>query len=172
MSGATGGLVVALLVASDRCARGERTDASGPALAAWLTEHNARLDVQQLLPDDRADIAAQLRSWCDGGSYDLVLTCGGTGVAPRDVTPEATRDVVDREIPGFAETMRRGSAEQTPHALLSRAMAGSRGRTLVLNLPGSPRAALANLAAVWPAIGHAVAKIQGDAADCGSAEGF
>jgi molybdenum cofactor synthesis domain-containing protein len=160
-------LVAALLVLSDRCARGERTDTSGPALVEWLAERRVRIGAFKLLPDDRLRITALLRAWCDDGQFDLILTCGGTGVAPRDVTPEATTDVVDRLIPGLAELMRLRSLDQSPHAALSRAIAGVRGQTLVLNLPGSPRAALENLAAAWPAVGHAVAKIQGDPSDCG-----
>ena len=160
-------LIVALLVLSDRCACGERTDRSGPALVEWLAERQVRVGAFELLPDDRPRITALLRAWCDDGQFDLILTCGGTGVAPRDVTPEATADVVDRLIPGLAELMRLRSLDQSPHAALSRAIAGVRGQTLVLNLPGSPRAALENLAAVWPAVGHAVAKIQGDPSDCG-----
>ncbi len=160
-------LVAALLVLSDRCARGERTDTSGPALVEWLAERGVVVGAFELLPDDRPRITALLRGWCDDGQFDLILTCGGTGVAPRDVTPEATTDVVDRLIPGLAELMRLRSLDQSPHAALSRAIAGVRGQTLVLNLPGSPRAALENLGAAWPAVGHAVAKIQGDPSDCG-----
>ena len=160
-------LVAAVLVLSDRCARRERIDRSGPALVEWLAERRIRVDAFELLPDDRPRITALLRAWCDDGQFDFILTCGGTGVAPRDVTPEATTDVVDRLIPGLAELMRLRSLDRSPHAALSRAIAGVRGQTLVLNLPGSPRAALENLAAAWPAVGHAVAKIQGDPSDCG-----
>ncbi len=132
-----------------------------------MAERGVVVGAFELLPDDRPRITALLRGWCDDGQFDLILTCGGTGVAPRDVTPEATTDVVDRLIPGLAELMRLRSLDQSPHAALSRAIAGVRGQTLVLNLPGSPRAALENLGAAWPAVGHAVAKIQGDPSDCG-----
>ena len=157
---------VKILVLSDRCSRGEREDASGPALVAWLAERGVTAEEVTVLPDDRELIAKFLRNGCDGGAWDLVLTCGGTGVSPRDVTADVTRDVIDYDVPGFGEAMRRASAEKSPHAMISRALAGVRRRTLVVNLPGSPRAAVENLAAVWTAIPHAVAKIQGDPSDC------
>jgi len=157
---------VGILTLSDKGSRGERADASGPALAAWLTEQGATVVATALLPDETGDIARLLANWADADRCDLLLTTGGTGVSPRDVTPEATRTVIEREIPGFAEEMRRCSREKTPHALISRAMAGIRQRTLIINLPGSPKGAIENLAAVWPAIPHAVAKIRGDQSDC------
>jgi molybdenum cofactor synthesis domain-containing protein len=119
-----------------------------------------------MIPDDMATIAATLEEWSDSGRFDLILTTGGTGVSPRDVTPDATVLVLDRLIPGFGEVMRMKSLEKTPHAMISRAVAGIRGKSLIINLPGSPKAAIENLEAVWPAIPHAVAKIQGDPADC------
>ena len=159
---------VGILTLSDKGSRGERVDASGPALAAWLTEHDATVVETALLPDEAAGIADLLADWADTDRCDLLLTTGGTGVSPRDVTPEATRTVIDREIPGFGEEMRRISREKTPHALISRAIAGIRRATLIINLPGSPKGAVENLAAVWPAIPHAVAKIRGDQSDCAS----
>ena len=161
-------LRVAVLVLSDRCARGEREDRSGPALAAWLAGPGVRQPVPvTVLADDRPAIAAWLRETCDAGAWDVILTCGGTGVSPRDVTPEATREVLHTELPGFGETMRAASLRTSPHAIISRAVAGLRGGTLVINLPGSPRAAVENLASVWPAVPHLMAKAQGDAGDCG-----
>lgn len=157
---------VALLTLSDKGSRGERVDLSGPALKSWLEERGATICKTAMLPDEQGDISAILRSWCDSGDIDLVVTTGGTGVSPRDVTPEATMSVVERVLPGFGEEMRRASLEKTAHAIISRAVAGIRGRTLVINLPGSPKGALENLAAVWKAIPHAVAKIQGDSSDC------
>jgi len=160
----------AILTMSDKGAVGLRTDASGPALERWLAERGVTTLRHEMIPDDLATIAATLKAWCDSGRFDLILTTGGTGVSPRDVTPDATLTVLDRAIPGFGEAMRMKSLEKTPHAMISRAVAGIRGKTLVINLPGSPKGAMENLEAVWPAIPHAVAKIQGDPADCAAPE--
>lgn len=160
-------LRAAVLVLSDKGSRGERQDTSGPALVEFLAAQGHPGATLELLPDEQELIAARLGAWCDEGRLDLVLTCGGTGVSPRDVTPEATRQVITREIPGFGERMRAVSLTKSPHAIVSRALAGTRGGTLIINLPGSPRAALENLQAVWEAVPHLVAKLQGDPADCG-----
>ncbi len=157
---------VAILVLSDKGARGEREDTSGPALEQWLARQGAKVMHVELIPDDQELIEVKLMGWADSGALDLLLTCGGTGVSPRDVTPDATLRVVERVIPGFGEEMRRKSLEKTPNALISRAVAGIRGMSLIVNLPGSPKGAIENLEAVWPAIPHAVAKIQGDKSDC------
>ena len=160
-------LRAAVLVLSDKGSRGEREDTSGPALVAFLAERGhpgARLE---LLADDEAPLVRRLISWCDEERLDLILTCGGTGVSPRDITPEATRRVIRSELPGFGERMRAVSMAHTPHAVISRALAGVRGGTLIINLPGSPRAALDNLESVWAAVPHLVAKLQGDPTDCG-----
>lgn len=156
----------AVLVLSDKGSRGERQDASGPALQRWLAEHGVPGAIVEILPDEAAPIADRLREWADDARYDLILTCGGTGVAPRDVTPEATAAVIEREVPGLAEQMRRASFAVSPHALISRAIAGTRGGSLIVNLPGSPRAAIENLESVWPALPHLIAKLQGDPDDC------
>ena len=156
----------AILTLSDRCSSGERSDASGPALGCWLTERGVKIMHTEVIPDDEETIVVKLMGWADSMAFDLILTTGGTGVAPRDVTPEATQKVLDRLIPGIGEEMRRVSRQKTPHALLSRGLAGVRGRTLIVNLPGSPSGAVENLAAVWEAVPHAVAKIQGDPSDC------
>lgn len=156
---------VSILTISDKGHRGQREDLSGPALAAWLAQHSVEVGSRKIVPDDAGAISAQLMDWADSGS-DLILTTGGTGVAPRDVTPEATRAVLDREIPGIGEAMRASSLSKTPFAILSRGVAGIRGRTLIVNLPGSPSGAVENLAAVWTALSHAVKKIQGDMSDC------
>jgi molybdopterin adenylyltransferase len=156
----------AILTVSDRTSRGEREDRSGPAVATWLASHSASLVSSALLPDDKEAIAAQLARWADSTNYDLILTTGGTGVSPRDRTPEATLQVLDRTIPGLAEAMRAGSLKHTPHAMLSRAVAGTRKQTLILNLPGSPKAAFECLEIAWPALVHAIAKIHGDMSDC------
>ena len=156
----------AILTLSDKGSIGERTDASGPALERWLAEREVTTLEYRMIPDDTEMIAAALKEWGDSGRFDLILTTGGTGVSPRDVTPDATMSVLDRVIPGFGEVMRMKSLEKTPHAMISRAVAGIRGKSLIINLPGSPKGAIENLEAVWPAIPHTIAKIQGDPADC------
>ena len=157
---------VAILTVSDRGSRGERDDKSGPALAAWVTERGVEVASTAIVADEQSEISSALREWADGGEIDLILTTGGTGVSPRDVTPEATATVLERVIPGFGEAMRAASLRKTVKAVLSRSSCGVRGRTLILNLPGSPVAAIENLEAVWDAVPHAVRKIQGDMEDC------
>jgi molybdopterin-guanine dinucleotide biosynthesis protein MobB len=157
----------ALLIVSDRGARGERADASGPALESWLDRRGVATSRCEVIPDEAGLITTRLREWADSNAFDLILTCGGTGVSPRDVTPDATLPVLDRLIPGFGEVMRAASLQKTPHAMISRAIAGIRGQTLIINLPGSPKGAVENLEAVWPAVPHAVAKLQGDPEECG-----
>lgn len=156
----------AILTLSDKGARGEREDLSGPALSDWLIQKGVVVECMSLIPDDFEQIVTTLEKWTDSLATDLILTTGGTGVSPRDITPEATDKVIDRELPGFAERMRQESLKKTPHAIISRAIAGIRRRTLIINLPGSPKGAIENLEAVWPAIPHAIAKIQGDPSDC------
>ncbi len=156
----------ALLILSDKGSRGERVDTSGPALTIWLAGKEAQVVHSAMIPDEALQIEATLKEWSDSGRFDLIITCGGTGVSPRDVTPDATRKVLDREIPGLGEEMRRSSAAITPNAHLSRAIAGIRNETLIINLPGSPKGAIENLAAIWAAIPHGVAKMKGDPDDC------
>lgn len=155
-----------ILTLSDKGARGERTDLSGPALTEWLRPHGVETARYEMIPDEEELISAKLSEWADSGELDIILTTGGTGVSPRDVTPEATMKVLDRVIPGLGELMRFRSLAKTPSAAISRAVAGIRGRTLIINLPGSPKGAVENLEAVWEAVPHAVAKIQGDPSDC------
>lgn len=155
-----------ILTVSDRGFMGERKDASGPALRRWLEAHAVTTGRLEIVPDEEERIAAVLRRWTDEEEFDLILTTGGTGVSPRDVTPDATLKVVERTIPGFGERMRSKSIEKTPTAILSRAIAGVRKRSLIINLPGSPKAAVENLEAVWDAVAHAVAKIRGDESEC------
>ena len=158
----------AVLTVSDKGSRGERQDTSGPALQEVLTAHHFTVAATAIVPDRIDAIQETLLAWIDQQAIDLVVTTGGTGVAPTDVTPEATRPLLRCEIPGMAEAMRRNSMELTPHAMLSRALTGIRHQSLIINLPGSRKAALENLAVVLPALSHAIAKIKGDPADCGS----
>lgn len=145
---------------------GIRPDLGGPALTLWLQEQGVEISCSDIVPDEVKLIAAKLCEWADESSLDLILTTGGTGVSPRDVTPEATMQVIDRLIPGFGELMRAESLKITPMAVLSRAIAGVKNQTLIINLPGSPKGAVENLAVIWAAIPHAIAKIQGDPDDC------
>jgi molybdopterin adenylyltransferase len=153
-----------ILTVSDRSVRGERADVSGPALADLVRSHSWSVTKQALLPDEESMIRAQLVTWADGGEVDVILTTGGTGFAPRDVTPEATRAVIQREAPGLAEAMRSASHAKTPHAMLSRSVAGIRGRTLIINLPGSPKGAVENLEVLIPVLEHAVQLLTEDPA--------
>jgi molybdenum cofactor synthesis domain-containing protein len=154
----------AVVTISDRCAEGVMRDTAGPAVAALLgKELNARIAWTRVVPDDVDKIAVELKDLCDR-RVDLVITAGGTGISSRDVTPEATRTVIDRELPGLCEAMRAASALQTPNALLSRAIAGVRRETLILNLPGSLKAAIENLRVVLPVLPHAVKMLRGEVA--------
>ena len=157
----------AILTLSDKGSRGERVDESGPALVAWLAERGVRTVQSRVIADEFEQIVEVLTEWADADAADLILTTGGTGVSPRDITPEATLQVVERIIPGLGELMRLKSLEKTPMASLSRAVAGIRNQSLIINLPGSPKGALENLEAVWPTLGHAVEKIRGGQEDCG-----
>jgi molybdenum cofactor synthesis domain-containing protein len=149
-----------ILTLSDRSSRGEREDASGPALARLIQAENWSVTKQTLLPDDESAIRSILSEWADSGELDVILTTGGTGFTPRDITPEATRAVIDREASGLAETMRAASLKITPHAMLSRIVTGIRKRTLIINLPGSPKGAVENLQVIIPVLEHAVRLLQ------------
>ncbi|GAC1362110.1 MAG: MogA/MoaB family molybdenum cofactor biosynthesis protein [Herpetosiphon sp.] len=158
---------VAILTVSDRSSAGVRPDGSGPAAWEVLESRlDARLVETRIVPDEGDQIAAVLREWADGGAVDLVLTTGGTGLAPRDVTPEATRQVIEREIPGIPEAMRAASLKITPFAMLSRMVAGTRGATLIINLPGSPKGVRENLDVIVPVLRHGLDKLLGDPRDC------
>ncbi len=153
---------VAVLTVSDRAAEGSYEDRTGPRIIETLAHHfpDANIVAREIVADEHAAIAERLRTWCDEGSVDLVVTNGGTGLSPRDVTPEATMDVVDRTVPGIAEVMRTVGRGSTPLADLSRQVAGQRRRTLIVNLPGSPTAAVESLEAITALLPHAVELIR------------
>jgi molybdopterin adenylyltransferase len=151
-----------ILTSSDRSSRGERPDLSGPALEKLVIANGWSVACTTIVPDDLEVLRETLATWADGGELDIILTTGGTGFAPRDVTPEATSLVIDRPAPGLAEAMRQQSLKITPHAMLSRASAGIRGRVLIINLPGSPKAAVENLQVVLPVLAHAVELLRED----------
>lgn len=161
----------AVVTVSDRSFRGERPDGAGPAVAEMLERAGYRVAGTAVVPDGTEEIQAALTRFADGGDIALVVTTGGTGFSPRDVTPEATLAVCRRPAPGIPEAMRAASMAVTPRAMLSRAAAGIRGRTLIVNLPGSPKAARENLAAVLPALEHGLEMLRGGAADCAGGQG-
>jgi len=156
-----------VITISDKGSRGEREDKSGPEIIAMLESMGITILHSKVIPDDEELIKEALIEYADVKRLDLILTTGGTGVSPRDVTPDATLQVIEKEVPGMAEAMRRESAKITPHAMISRAAAGIRGASLIINLPGSPKGVRENLAVVLPALNHAVEKIKGDEKECG-----
>lgn len=160
----------AVVTLSDKASVGLRADASGPVLVDLLRGLGAEVGDPLVIPDDQARIEEQLADLADGGVIDLVLTTGGTGLAPRDHTPEATLAVADRIAPGFAEAMRSASMSMTPHAMLSRAVAVVRNRTLIINMPGSPKACREHFAVIAGVLEHAVETVRGEAFECASPE--
>ena len=156
----------AIICASDRCFQGLREDASSPIIAEMLTGQGYEATATIVLPDEYEALRMAMARIADEGSADLIVTTGGTGLAPRDVTPEATAAVIDRAVPGIPEAMRAESMKITPHGMLSRGIAGIRKRTLIINLPGSPKAARENLACVLPALDHALLVLTGGTQDC------
>lgn len=153
---------VAILTVSDAGSRGERADTSGDAIAAWAADKSYQLAERALVPDETGRIAAVLTAWADGDMADLILTTGGTGLTPRDVTPEATRAVLDREAPGMAEALRMSVYPRFPRAALSRGVAGVRGRTLIVNLPGSTGGVKDGLGVLDGLVEHAVELVRGE----------
>lgn len=158
-------LRAAVLTLSDKGAAGERQDTSGAAIRELLAGIGARIIRAEVIPDDHDRIAATLRSWADAGGLDLIVTTGGTGLSPRDVTPDATASVLDYMVPGMAEAMRAEGLRHTPMAMLSRAVCGVRGRTLIVNLPGSEKGVRENLAVLLPVLSHAIDTLRGSAGD-------
>jgi molybdenum cofactor synthesis domain-containing protein len=156
---------IGILTLSDKGARGERIDESGPLLSQMVV---ALGDVvrYQIIPDEVQTLTMMLIRWVDDLNLDLILTTGGTGLSPRDLTPQATESVLDYQIPGMAEAMRAASLVKTPHAMLSRALVGVRKQSLIINLPGSPKGAGENFSVLLPVLPHALAKLKGDPADC------
>ena len=163
-------LTVGVLTISDKGARGDRQDKSGAVIREILPSIAARIVNYDVIPDEKELIAAKLVKWADEDDLDIIITTGGTGLTPRDVTPEATLAVVDRIVPGFAEAMRAESLKKTPHAMLSRAVVGTRGKCLIINLPGSPKAVRECLEVILPALPHAVETLKGQAGECGTAQ--
>lgn len=155
----------AILISSDRASRGERSDDAGPKLENRLRELDYEVISTVIVPDNRQKIASILRKWVKSKGIDLILVSGGTGLSPRDVTPEATLDIIERRIPGMEEAMRQASLKITPFAMLSRGVAGTAENTLIINLPGNPDGALENLHVVEPALAHALKLIKGEKAD-------
>ena len=156
-----------ILTISDKGAKGEREDESGKLIGKLLAPLAIQVEKYDIVPDEKEVITARLKEWADEIRLDLIITNGGTGLSPRDITPEATLAVVDRVAPGFVEAMRAQSAKKTPFAMLSRAVAGIRGRSLIINLPGSPRAVEECLEVILPALPHAIEVLRGEAKEHG-----
>ena len=159
---------VGVLTVSNKGSRGERKDESGERAAEMLASHGYTIVRKAIVPDDRKEISDTLVEWVDREGLALIVTSGGTGLSPTDVTPQAMEDVIDYQVPGMAEAMRAESLKVTPHGMISRAMVGVRGSCLIINLPGSPAGVKENLSVVLPALKHALSKLGGDTSDCAS----
>jgi molybdenum cofactor synthesis domain-containing protein len=156
---------IAVLTISDACSRGERKDTSGDSIVAWVTTLKMKLAARELVADEAVNIVRTLTQWSDHDVADLILTTGGTGLAPRDVTPEATRAVIEREAQGIAEELRRHGTASTKYAVLSRGLAGVRNKSLIVNLPGSPKGVEDSLKVLTPLVEHAIKLIRGEQTD-------
>jgi molybdenum cofactor synthesis domain-containing protein len=157
---------VVILTISDRGSKGEREDSSGPLIREMVKDLPAEVIHYEIIPDEKGEIIKALRKSADQLKADLILTTGGTGLSPRDVTPDATREVIEKEVPGFSEAMRAESLKKTPHAMISRGISGIRGSSLIVNLPGSPKSVRENLTVILPALPHALSKLKGDPSEC------
>jgi molybdenum cofactor synthesis domain-containing protein len=157
---------VGVLTISDKASLGKRTDESGQTAARILQEEGFKIFRQKIVPDDRRQIADTLVEWVDKEGLSLIVTSGGTGLSPTDITPQAMLEIIDYQVPGMSEAMRAESLKKTPHAMLSRAIAGVRGSCLIINLPGSPGGVEDNLSVILPALTHALSKLGGDTTDC------
>lgn len=162
-------ITAAILTLSDKGSKGEREDLAGPLIREIISGIGATVEYYEVIPDEKGLLKEKLIDYCT--KVDLVLTTGGTGLSPRDITPEATREVIDKEVPGIAEAMRSAGLEKTKRAMLSRAIAGVRGNTLIINLPGSPKAVKEGLETIMDVISHAIEKIKGSTEDCAVREG-
>lgn len=155
-----------VLTVSDKGSQGQRKDESGEIIVRILEEQDFKVLKKEIVPDERQQIAEKLLRWVDRDKLSLIVTTGGTGLSPTDLTPQATADVIDYEVPGMAEAMRTASLKKTPHAMISRAKVGVRGGCLIINLPGSPGGVKDNLSVLLPALEHALLKLSGDPSDC------
>lgn len=159
-------VTVGIIVMSDKGSKGEREDLSGKEIERMIIGLPATVEAYEIIPDETDIIVKKLIEYADVKRLDLIVTTGGTGVTPRDVTPEATKSVIERELPGMSEAMRAESLKKTPNAMISRAVCGIRGQSLIVNLPGSPKAVRENLAVVMPALNHTIEKIKGSPSEC------
>ncbi|MBW1902689.1 MAG: MogA/MoaB family molybdenum cofactor biosynthesis protein [Deltaproteobacteria bacterium] len=160
------GFKTGVLTISDKGSQGLREDESGEIVAAMLEAQGFPVLSREIIPDDRQQVVDTLIKWVDRNGLSLIITSGGTGLSPTDVTPQAMEEVIDFQVPGMAEAMRAASLKKTPHAMISRAMAGVRKTCLIINVPGSPKGAGENLSVVLPALNHALSKLAGDTSDC------